>query len=454
MNRTTNQHLRVLSGLAFGLLASILSACELQVGDAAPQPSVDTAAPATTATSPTTTSNASDQPPPTTGVDGIDAVSASTVQIVARGTFLDPEFGAYEAAGSGSGFVIDPSGIAVTNNHVVGGAGLLEVYVPGENRPRNARVLGVSECSDLAVIDIEGAALPALQWYTGPVAPGLEIYAAGFPLGDPEYTLTRGIISKAEARGETPWASVDHVVEHDASIQPGNSGGPLVTSTGRVVGINYAGGSPTNTEQFFAIEAADARSIIDRLRRGEDVDSLGINGRAVQSDDGSLAGIWVSGVTSGSPADLAGVEPGDVLTRLEGVSLGTDGTFADYCDVMRTHAPGDVGGRGPQVCDERDAHGPVQREPLTPAFSFADEYDGSTGDGEAYSDYVTISDDSGSLTVSVPAEWSETDGADRSRRSLLTVHPGLRRSRDVRGQLGRTRNAVRRQRGAGCVQQR
>ncbi|MEZ5256341.1 MAG: S1C family serine protease [Ilumatobacteraceae bacterium] len=340
MNRTTNQHLRVLSGLAFGLLASILSACELQVGDAAPQPSVDTAAPATTATSPTTTSNASDQPPPTTGVDGIDAVSASTVQIVARGTFLDPEFGAYEAAGSGSGFVIDPSGIAVTNNHVVGGAGLLEVYVPGENRPRNARVLGVSECSDLAVIDIEGAALPALQWYTGPVAPGLEIYAAGFPLGDPEYTLTRGIISKAEARGETPWASVDHVVEHDASIQPGELRWPARHVHGTRRGYQLRGGSSTNTEQFFAIEAADARSIIDRLRRGDDVDSLGINGRAVQSDDGSLAGIWVSGVTSGSPADLAGVEPGDVLTRLEGVSLGTDGTFADYCDVMRTHAPG------------------------------------------------------------------------------------------------------------------
>ena len=150
----------------------------------------------------------------------------------------------------------------MTNNHVVTGAALLQVYVGGEtDRVYSARVLGVSECSDLAVIYIEGDGFPFLQWYEDEIDVGLDVYAAGFPLGDPEYTLTKGIISKARTSGETDWASVDAVVEHDATINPGNSGGPLVTADGRVVGVNYAGASEIN--QYFAIARIEALKIID-----------------------------------------------------------------------------------------------------------------------------------------------------------------------------------------------
>jgi serine protease Do len=145
------------------------------------------------------------------------------------GQFCRPRMGEiYNAAGRGSGFIIDPSGIAVTNNHVVTGAGLLRVWIDGESSPRNARVLGVSECWDLAVIDIEGDGYPYMEFHQSEVNVGLEVYAAGFPLGDPEYTLTKGIVSKARAGGESFWASVDSVIEHDARIRGGNSGGPLV----------------------------------------------------------------------------------------------------------------------------------------------------------------------------------------------------------------------------------
>ena len=127
------------------------------------------------------------------GVTSLNDVKAATVQIIAEGTFRDPEIGfLYNAAGAGSGFIIDPSGLAVTNNHVVTGAALLQVYVGGEtDRVYNARVLGVSECSDLAVIYIEGDGFPFLQWYEDEIDVGLDVYAAGFPLGDPEYTLTQ-----------------------------------------------------------------------------------------------------------------------------------------------------------------------------------------------------------------------------------------------------------------------
>ncbi|MCA9974349.1 MAG: trypsin-like peptidase domain-containing protein, partial [Anaerolineales bacterium] len=127
----------------------------------------------------------------TGAVAGLENVKTAVIQIEAQGTFRDPEVGTiYNAAGRVSGFIIDPSGIAVTNNHVVTGAALIKVWVGGESEPRNARVLGVSECADLAVIDIDGDGYPFMAWYDGSVDVGLDVYAAGFPLGDPEYTLT------------------------------------------------------------------------------------------------------------------------------------------------------------------------------------------------------------------------------------------------------------------------
>ncbi|RIK19694.1 MAG: hypothetical protein DCC51_08560, partial [Anaerolineae bacterium] len=266
----------------------------------------------------------------------LEGVRAATIRIQAEGSFLDPEFGQMtNAAGQGSGFIIDPSGIAVTNNHVVTGSAFLKVFVEGEDTPRNAKILGVSECSDLAVIDIEGDGFPALQWHEGDIPVGLDIYVGGFPFfGNEEFTLTRGIVSKARVNGETDWASVDNVIEIDATINPGNSGGPLVDSDGRVVGVNYA--SSSGTDQYFSISRDEALPVIEQLRAGKDVNSIGINGQAV-SDGESIFGIWVSSVESGSPADKAGIEAGDILTTMEGLVLATDGTMSAYCDILRGH---------------------------------------------------------------------------------------------------------------------
>ena len=176
----------------------------------------------------------------TTGgaVTTLDGVRSAVIRIVAEGTFVDPNFGEQlNAAGSGSGFIISASGIAVTNNHVVTGAGLVRVFLNGSSQPVNARLLGASECSDLAVIDIEGDGHPFLTLREGSITAGLDAFAAGFPLGNPEYTLTRGIVSKTRADGESEWASVDFVLEHDAQINPGSSGGPLVDADGSLIGI-------------------------------------------------------------------------------------------------------------------------------------------------------------------------------------------------------------------------
>ena len=367
------------------------------------------------------TDTAATQPPtdgPDTDADtgdgvALDEVKGAVVQIEATGTFVDPEFGAQEGAGRGSGFVIDPSGIAVTNNHVVTGAGLLQVYVDGEDEPRNARVLGVSECSDLAVIEIDGPELTALEWSEQPDEPGTEIYVAGFPLGDPEYTLTRGVIAKARANGDTQWASVDHTFEHDAAAQPGNSGGPVITADGRVAGIHYASATQTNQSQFLAIASDIAQPIVSDLAAGNDVDSVGINGQIVVSEDGATAGLWVSGVRSGSPADDVGIRPGDIVTRVEGVTIGLDGTMKDYCDVLRSHDPDDeLAVEVLRYNTSEVLEGEVNGDELTQAFSFADEYaeDDATPVGNTYAEYMSIEDDTGTITVSVPTAWSDVSG--------------------------------------------
>ena len=349
-------------------------------------------------------------------VDSLDGVQDATIQIVAEGTFVDSQLGTlYNSAGSGSGFFIDPSGIAVTNNHVVTGAALLQVWVAGEEKPRNARILGVSECWDLAVIDVEGEGYSYLDWYTGEIKPGMDVYTAGFPLGDPEYTLTKGIISKANANGETSWASLDAVIEHDARIRGGNSGGPLVTSDGKVVGINFAG--IESTDQNFAILGSRAQPVIERLSEGQDVESIGINGQAVITEDGSLSGIWVSSVKSGSPADKTGIQAGDILTSMEGLLLATDGTMADYCDILRTHNPDDtIAIEVLRYASEEYLEGQLNGRELETSFSFAEELGGEVEgeEGETvakYDEYVLVQDDYGAIQVSVPAAWSEIDGS-------------------------------------------
>ncbi len=370
--------------------------------------------PVTTAASAATTTAAV----PVTGAAGgpassIEEARGAVVQVVAKGTFVDPFDGVQaNVPGSGSAFVIDPSGLAVTNNHVVTGAALLEVFVDGEEEPRNARVVGVSECSDLAVIDIAGAELPYVAWYEGAINAGLEILAAGYPLGDPEYTLLDGIVSKEDAGGETSWASVDAVIEHSADTLPGNSGGPILTGDGRVVAVNYAG---NDVGQSFAIGREVARPVVERLAAGEDVDSIGVNGEALFAGD--FGGIWVYSVKSGSPADQAGIAAGDLILRMEALDLGVDGTMAEYCDVLRSHAPGDVLAVEVyrQATDEI-LEGQLNGAPLETAFSFATELDDvrdepPAGDEAApYSDFVEIADDGGAITVTVPAEWSDVLG--------------------------------------------
>ncbi len=341
-------------------------------------------------------------------ISNLQDVKSAVVQIESQGTFDDPEIGfVANSAGRGSGFIIDPSGLAVTNNHVVTGAALLKVWVGGDTSTvYNAKIIGVSECSDLALIDIEGDGFPYVEWHEGPVNVGLEVYAAGFPLGNPEYTMTKGIVSKENADGETTWASVDSVIEHDATINPGNSGGPLLDGEGKVVGVNYASYSEAN--QYFAIGRDVAIPLIEELKQGKNIDTIGVNGQVVSTSDGSVYGVWVSSVASGSPADKAGVQSGDIITTLEGLYVGSDGTMSDYCDVIRTHEATDT--MSIEVLrwmSQEYLEGQLNGDALVVTYAGDDIDD---GEEVAAGDLMTVYDDSGAIGINVPGSWNDVQG--------------------------------------------
>jgi serine protease Do len=341
-------------------------------------------------------------------VGSIADAQNAVIRIEVSGSFHFPSDDKPMDSGfSGSGFIIDPSGLAITNNHVVAGASIIKVYVGEQKVPRSAQVVARSECSDLALIDIAGGGYDYFDWYDGEIRTGQKIYAAGFPLGDPEFTLTGGIVSKDQASAglDTYWASLKHQIEHDARLNPGNSGGPLLTEDAKVIGVNYSGNE--STRQEWAISVKEVLPILDELKAGWDVHSIGINGEAFYDYSEDRYGIWVVSVESGTPADLVGLQPGDLITRVENMAVGDDETMGSYCDILRSHAIGDVlkiqvyrASTGEELVGRLNAS-PLEPETV-PGEGLPELPGDSAGTGDVYSEYAGIWDDTGSIFVEVP----------------------------------------------------
>lgn len=339
----------------------------------------------------------------TSAAVGFDDAESATIRIEALGSLVDPTEGALEGGWWGTGLIVDPSGLAVTNNHVVVGAASLKVEVGGEEY--DARILGTSECLDLAVIDLDGGDFPYFDWYEGDIKAALEVWALGFPdVGDRSYAVTKGIVSKPDTASDTMWASVNHAIEHDARIRGGNSGGPLVTEDGRVVGVNYAGNDEDDLN--LAIHRDEVLGAYDDLAAGTDVLSLGINGSAYVTETGS--GVFVSGVASGSAADAAGIVPGDIVTRMEGVTLATDGTLADYCSILRTHGTEET--LAVEVFRPSDG-GTYAGQFNGRALELTSKPETTEEPTAAANDLVVVSDEAEVVSVQVPATWTQVDGA-------------------------------------------
>jgi serine protease Do len=237
--------------------------------------------------------------------------------------------------GQGTGFIISKDGYILTNNHVVEGATTLTVRLLDRREFKGARVIGRDPATDVAVIKIDATNLPvATLGNSDSVKVGEWVLAVGNPLGEEfSFTVTAGIVSaKGRALDGLPIESQYRImdfIQTDAVINPGNSGGPLVNTRGQVIGINSAIASETGTYvgYGFAIPANLAKAVSAQLIAEGRVHRaiLGVSIREATENDAAYVGqSEIRGVVvqdysnDDSPAKKAGIEPGDLITELDG----------------------------------------------------------------------------------------------------------------------------------------
>jgi putative serine protease PepD len=290
-------------------------------------------------------------------VDDTPVKSSSAGTAVNVAQQLGPAVGtiiARESSSSalGSGFVIAHDGQAsylLTNNHVVAGATDLHVVMPG-GRVLKAGIVGTDTFDDLAVVSVPDNSLPVATFGSSKaLTVGEEVVAIGSPLGN-EGSVTEGVISALHrtitAGGDTggQTETLQDVLQTDASINRGNSGGPLSDIEGRVIGVNVAiAGDASNIG--FSIPADVAKNVARELIAHEKVAHpfLGIEYftsiEAVEEGQGfDGPGVLVRSVRSGSPADKAGFQKGDILQAVDGVNIDNGQTLGG---LIQSHNVGD-----------------------------------------------------------------------------------------------------------------
>jgi serine protease Do len=241
----------------------------------------------------------------------------------------------------GSGFLISADGYVVTNNHVISpartGATVDQITVTlADRREFTARVVGRDQAADLALLKINGQGLPYVRFGDSTrTRVGDWVLAIGNPFGLGG-TVTAGIVSALHRNLQS--GVYDRYIQTDASINMGNSGGPMFDLNGNVIGINTALYSPTggNIGIGFAIPAEQARPVIDQLMRGGKVSRgyIGVSLQSLEEDIAEAMGIpknqgeLIRGVTPGGPAARAGIQQGDVVVAVNNQPVTPDQSLA------------------------------------------------------------------------------------------------------------------------------
>jgi S1-C subfamily serine protease len=259
-----------------------------------------------------------------TGAVARVAPAVVRVDVAKAGRSRDAASAARQPAGSGSGFLFTPDGLVLTNAHVVEGGPFVEV-TSADGHASRAEVIGTDPDTDLAVLAMPGSGLPCLTFADARhIKVGQIAIAVGNPLGF-SHTVTSGVVS-ATGRSLRTGAGrmVDDVLQTDAALNPGNSGGPLVNTAGQVIGVNTAVIRPAQGIAF-AISSNTAMHVAGRLIRdgrivrasiGVAAQTVPLPGTVARALDGQAGGVRVMDVDRRGPADLAGLRPGDVLVAI------------------------------------------------------------------------------------------------------------------------------------------
>jgi 2-alkenal reductase len=273
-------------------------------------------------------------------IEAAKKVDPAVVTITATAAAADAPPGKQREA-LGTGIIFDTDGHVLTNNHVVAGSTTFTVLFATAKRPVSAKLVGKDALNDLAVLKVDGQ-VPAIARFgnSKDLQPGQRVLAIGSALGDFKNTITSGVVS-ALHRTLGGQAEMDDMIQTDAAINHGNSGGPLINLAGEVVGVNtaIAGRDPASGDVAqgigFAIPSDRAKDIAQQLLQKGSVSHpyLGITYRGINTQlqaQQSLPtdrGALVSDVKSGSPADKAGVKRGDIVTAINADEVDQDNTL-------------------------------------------------------------------------------------------------------------------------------
>jgi len=283
-------------------------------------------------------------------ISAVDSVTPAVVTIQTTG-------GLGAASGTGSGFIFDASGFILTNRHVVEDSQELLVML-NDGRRFAGTVYGIDTLTDLAIVTIEAQDLPTAPiGVSAGLEPGQLAIAIGNPLGY-ENTVTTGVVSglgrqiQASDAAQTSTEQLNNLIQTDAAINPGNSGGPLVNSAGQVIGINTA--VSTDAQGLgFSIPIDVAKPIMRQALNGQELvrpwigvyyipvtpviaeeQDLGVEYGALIGTTGGDEAVF-----PGSPADVAGLQAGDVIVAINGEQITVD---TDLSMLIIPHDPGDT----------------------------------------------------------------------------------------------------------------
>jgi S1-C subfamily serine protease len=286
-----------------------------------------------------------DRPVPAGAIDVAAVAEVMAPSVVTISADLDTvDFG---SGGSvGTGVITTADGEILTNAHVVEGATEIRVRLAGETEPMSATLLATDPGNDLALLRLSGDGYaPATFAAPGSVRIGDEVVAIGFALDlDGGPSVTRGIVSALDRTLGVTDGALDGLIQTDAAISSGNSGGPLVNAAGEVVGINTAvargGATVAASNVGFAISVAEALPIIEALRAqaGGETRQEGFLGVGLDDRRDGGQGAIVSEVEPDTPASASGLRVGDLVVEIDGVPIdGAVGMIA----AIRDLEPGD-----------------------------------------------------------------------------------------------------------------
>jgi S1-C subfamily serine protease len=326
-----------------------------------------------TATAPSTSSSSNEINPQDFSnaiINVVNSVKSGVVEITNEQTSVS-QMDQPVPVGTGSGFIYDDQGHILTNNHVVEGAQSLVVTLPDGRtfKGNDVKVVGTDPLTDLAVIQVTGDNLPTVKLGdSSQMQVGQWVVAVGYALAlEGQPTVTSGVVSAVnrtvqepgDDSGSNPFQQQSQagpflfdVIQTDAAINPGNSGGPLVNLNGEVIGINTleAGSAEPGVQAQgigFAIGIDTAKKVANEIvTTGHATHPfVGVNylalspAAAAQLNVTATQGALIESVVDGSPAEDAGLQKGDIVTKIDGKELTTESAFAEIVD---SHKPGDV----------------------------------------------------------------------------------------------------------------